>query len=1139
MTIIGDAQIEVTANVSGFARDVASKVGAIGGTIGSTLTRGLVAGFGTLAVQAASGLAVQGVAGLVSAVETLGPALAVLPAAGLVAAGGLATLGVALHGVGDGLKAALAGDPAKLSKALQGMAPAAQEAIRAVAGLRPQLIALQQSVQGALFTGLAPQIKALGAQYLGPLRDDLTGIASRFHDVAGGVLDFARQGATLGVLRTALHATGDAVGSIGGAVPAVLTALRDVVAVGLPYVQQAAGGIGKALSGIAGRIDTAATSGRLTQLIDGALGLLRQLGTIAGNVGGILASVFTAAQATGGGFLNTVTTVTGQVDALLKSAQGQTALAAFFQTSAQAAGILTSVLAAVLPAVQPVAQVLSSFATAAADVLVPALAQIGPALQGLGPTAAVLGQAFGGLIATLAPVLPVVAQVARVLADNLAAALVALQPAVGPVVTAFGQVLTALAPVVPVLVTALVPALVGAAQAAAALAPAVAAVATGAAPVVPVLAAIGIALAALPVTAAVSGFASLASRISGVFSGLQAAQQAVTAAQAGVTASTTAVTAAQDAQTLSQARLSIATTVQGQALARQAAVQATAGVTAEELAAAQLAVERANVGVMASTQAATGATQRLAAANAEAAAASAGLAEAQGATGIIGLLGPIGLVVGAVAILALGFAFLYLKFEPVRAAVHAFTDSLMGTLVPGLKIAAGIFLGVVAPAMDKLRQVFSDNRTQLVELGHVVGTVVGVIASTFAGIAGLGLGVIFDVMAAAVVGVVKVLGQLVTAGESVAGFVNTVIGFFEHLYDVILGHSIIPDLVNGIILWIGGLPGAVFGVLAGFVTGVVGFFTGLAGSVIGAAASLVTGVVGWYVSMVGQVVGFVVGLVGQVVGLYVSLATSVVSTVAGFVGSVVGFFAGLVGQVVSFVVSMVTRVVGFYVGFWSQAASIFAGGVATVVGFLASLPGRAVGAIAGLGGALAGVGSAAMSALGGAISSGIGGALSSLGGIAGRALSAVGNLSGTLVGVGEALMSGLASGITGALHTALSAIASAGSQILSAAKSAFHIGSPSRLFRDEVGAMLPLGLALGVKDTTGDAVAATRRMVAQVTAAATAVPGPTGSSVPGSAFVGRGGNVYTVNLPGPVSSELTAGDVIAGLRTLDALLPVA
>lgn len=62
---------------------------------------------------------------------------------------------------------------------------------------------------------------------------------------------------------------------------------------------------------------------------------------------------------------------------------------------------------------------------------------------------------------------------------------------------------------------------------------------------------------------------------------------------------------------------------------------------------------------------------------------------------------------------------------------------------------------------------------------------------------------IWDLIVAVVRGAWNILVGIVK------GIVDGIINWFEHLYDVLVGHSIIPDLINAIIHWFSGLPGKI------------------------------------------------------------------------------------------------------------------------------------------------------------------------------------------------------------------------------------------------------------------------------------------------------------------------------------------
>lgn len=67
--------------------------------------------------------------------------------------------------------------------------------------------------------------------------------------------------------------------------------------------------------------------------------------------------------------------------------------------------------------------------------------------------------------------------------------------------------------------------------------------------------------------------------------------------------------------------------------------------------------------------------------------------------------------------------------------------------------------------------------------------------------------------------------------------------------------------------------------------------------------------------------------------------------------------------------------------------------------------------------------------------------------------------------IGSNIMSGIANGIRNGLSGALNAMANAAASLLARAKAKLKIGSPSKLFREQVGKMIGLGMALGITDS--------------------------------------------------------------------------
>lgn len=85
---------------------------------------------------------------------------------------------------------------------------------------------------------------------------------------------------------------------------------------------------------------------------------------------------------------------------------------------------------------------------------------------------------------------------------------------------------------------------------------------------------------------------------------------------------------------------------------------------------------------------------------------------------------------------------------------------------------------------------------------------------------------------------------IMTIVNAVSGFVNTIYGFFAWLYDVLVGHSVVPDMVKAIISWFARLPGAIIGIVAGLVGSIAGFFSAMMSNAINAVSNGISGIVG-------------------------------------------------------------------------------------------------------------------------------------------------------------------------------------------------------------------------------------------------------------------------------------------------------
>lgn len=425
------------------------------------------------ATAGAMGAAANAAGGLVAALAPAAGILAALPAGAALGAGALATLKVAVAGTGDAFKAAMAADPKAFAESLKGLAPAAQSVARELHALQPELDGIKIAAQQALFAPLQGGLTQLIATLGGPLKTGMSGVAGEMGRLASGVVAFGRSTSAVTLVTGVFSSLRTEIGSIKtGTIEHLLQALGRFASSALPAFKGLGGGIDDALKGLTRWLDAAAGAGKPMQWIKDAGVIFRALGGVLADVGGIIKSIFSAMQSSGSGALGVVGQLLHQVNAFLKSAEGQQALVSIFQALGAIGKALAPVLTAVAGAVGKIAPQIADIAVALGPALAGAVTALGPALAALGPgltavatqlskafadpavshALVALGTAFGQILTALSPLLPVVTQVAAVLAGNLAAAVLAIAPQLPPMVTAFGQLLISLTPLIPSIV---------------------------------------------------------------------------------------------------------------------------------------------------------------------------------------------------------------------------------------------------------------------------------------------------------------------------------------------------------------------------------------------------------------------------------------------------------------------------------------------------------------------------------------------------------------------------------------------------------------------------------------------------------------------------------------------------------------
>jgi phage-related protein len=457
--------VEVDADTDRLGRSLRALGRIAGRTVGAL--GGLLA-LGAVGIAAAS--AATAVGGLVAALAPTAGLIAAMPAAILGATAALGGLKLALSGVKEAFTAALTGTAEEFNKALEELSPKAQAAAREVRALKPAFEDLKTTVQDQFFAQIEGQITRTAQALSGPLKDGLTGISTSWGVAARNVLGYLQGAAGVSNVASIMAAAQAATEGFSQTTNKLTAGLLQVAAV---ISDRFGGELAAGISNLGQRfgefLQRAAQGGDAVRWVDQALTAVAQLGDVLGNVGDIISGLFSAADASGSGFLANLQQITQAFSDFVNSTAGQEAIGNIFSTvgeiAAQLGPILSAVvtqIGAIVPALEPVFQAIGPAITGLIDALGPALAALAPSLQVvgdalaeafalLGPALEPLGAAIGSVIEALSPLLPLVAQVVASLATVLAPVLESLAALFAPIIEAVAD---ALMPILPPLAEA-------------------------------------------------------------------------------------------------------------------------------------------------------------------------------------------------------------------------------------------------------------------------------------------------------------------------------------------------------------------------------------------------------------------------------------------------------------------------------------------------------------------------------------------------------------------------------------------------------------------------------------------------------------------------------------------------------------
>lgn len=232
----------------------------------------------------------------------------------------------------------------------------------------------------------------------------------------------------------------------------------------------------------------------------------------------------------------------------------------------------------------------------------------------------------------------------------------------------------------------------------------------------------------------------------------------------------------------------------------------------------------------------------------------------------------------------------------------------------------------------------------------------------------------------------------------------------------------------------------------------------------------------------------VLPVIQQQFQVWATAIQGVINAVFPFIQTVISAVMNVINAVISVVLAGVqgnwnavwTAIGNLVSTIWNSIKSVVSAGLNAISGVVSSVMGVISSTWSNAWNSVKGFVSNIWNGITGAVRNGIDSVGNVMSGIKGKITGAFSGAGSWLVSAGRNILQGLTNGITGAISAVLNTIKGVASKVVEAVKSVLGIHSPSRVFRDEVGKMIPAGLGIGVKENEQLAIRPVQSMVSDL-----------------------------------------------------------
>lgn len=485
-------------------------------------------------------------------------------------------------------------------------------------------------------------------------------------------------------------------------------------------------------------------------------------------------------------------------------------------------------------------------------------------------------------------------------------------------------------------------------------------------------------------------------------------------------------------------------------------------------------------------------------------------------------------------IIGIGTAFAAVKgYQALNSGLQALTGTMNTVTTAAKGVSNGIMLmmdlGGPVAMLKQMAGGLSLVKTAQTAWSTATKTATAVQGAFNAVIAANPIGAIVVGVAAFVAALVWFCTQTEVGRKVWAAFTSFISSAWQKAVDFVtnLGQNIanfftqtLPNAFQSVIQWFQQLPSAIGTALSNLITSIGTWAVSFGQSALQAGQQFLANLGTFFVQLPGNIWNWLTSTVASVASWAAQMGANALSAGSRFLSNVGTFISQLPANVGSWLSGAVSAAASFVGRMASNAVNAGSRFLSSIGSYISRVPGR-IGA--GLSGAISAVGSFASSMASGALRAGQQ-FLSNL-------VNTLASIPGRMVSIGSQIVHGIISGITGSIGKVGSAILGGVKGAISGVKNFLGIHSPSRLFRDQIGRNIGLGLAQGISNSQAAVMSSMNGMASDIASTRFTTPDvATGYGLsPTRASVSTGGE--------PLSGELL-GELLSELRALHADMPL-